>query len=399
MKEILNCKCRICGSKRLYEVITLEKMPLTDEFITQDDFGKEFLSDIVIGICSNCGITQNCNDLNMSLYYDKYEYSVGYSPLFNHFMEKLVEKTIKFFSKKNLQSVKVLEIGSGSGELLEKFKRCGVSVLGIEPSSSLCKFANKKGIPTLNSFFCYDMVENIPADFKTVDCIISCYTFDHLPDINDALQACRKILNKNGKLIIEIHDLDLIIKRKEFCLFEHEHYFYLNKETAEFVFNKNGFNIIDFNLLRNEERRANSLLIVAEPKYDDNYINLNLEIELKKVSGLKENITELINKIDAWLLNNSKYKIVAYGAGGRGVMTIAALKNYKYFNVIIDKNPKGDNIYLPKTHIPIKKPEFLINTRVDYIFVFSYGYFKEIIQELSKYGYSKKQFVSLLDFS
>jgi hypothetical protein len=40
----------------------------------------------------------------------------------------------------------------------------------------------------------------------------------------------------------------------------------------------------------------------------------------------------------------------------------------------------------------------LKNNRVDYIIIFSYGYFDEIVEELTSYGYSRDQFISLLDF-
>ena len=71
-------------------------------------------------------------------------------------------------------------------------------------------------------------------------------------------------MKDNGVLIIEVHDLDLISERNEYCLFEHEHYTYLNKETMHQFLTSNGFELITYNLLDESEKRANSLLVVAK---------------------------------------------------------------------------------------------------------------------------------------
>ncbi|MBK6641275.1 MAG: hypothetical protein IPG39_08560 [Bacteroidetes bacterium] len=103
-------------------------------------------------------------------------------------------------------------------------------------------------------------------------------------------------------------------------------------------------------------------------------------------------------RIDNWLNENKKYKIVAYGAGGRGIMTIAALANSNYIQYIVDKNPKSDNIFAPKSHLPVYGIERLAENRADKILIFSFGYYNEIVSELtSKFGYTKDQFISILE--
>ena len=393
-----NFICRLCGGSNLHEVVVLKSMPFTDEFVKKENIGKEYLNDIEIGVCSDCGITQNINDTDMANYYNDYEYSVGGSRKANKFMKILADRTKDtFFEDTSSLVPTVLEIGSGSGEQLEMFKSSGFCVIGVEPSEPLSKVANKKDILTLNNFFNDDLIKSIPSDFRELDCIISSYTFDHIPYINDTFKTINKILKDDGKLIVEVHDLDLITKRIEFCLFEHEHYIYLNKQTAMDLFRLNGFDIITFDLLSDEEKRANSLLIVAEKCRDKPLMasKVSIDVSLKLLS---EKVFENIQNIDTWLEANRDKKIAGYGCGGRGVMTLAALKNYSFVDFVVDKNPKGENIYLPKTHLPVKNIMALKNNRVDYIIIFSYGYFDEIVEELTSYGYSRDQFISLLDF-
>jgi len=396
MNSKLNDFCRVCKKQELISILNLSQMPLTDEFISKASIGKEYLSDIEIGVCNNCGVVQNLNNTEMVEYYNDYEYSVGSSKFALSFMKRLAEKIHKnFFIESKIY--KVLEIGSGSGEQLQAFNDLGCCSIGVEPSSYLTNYAQQNGIETICDFFTKDITTKLPDDFKKVDCIVSSYTFDHIQDLKETFDTVNAILNDDGVLVVEIHDLSLIVHRKEFCLFEHEHYFYLNKITAKKVFLLNGFDILTFDLLDDLYKRANSLLIVAK-KSKKHDLKINVKQEVDSITNLQLNIGSIINRIDNWLLKNADKRVVAYGAGGRGVMTIAALNNYNNFEFIVDKSPKGINIVTPKTHINVYHSEILKEERVDYIFVFSFGYLDEIMNDLSSYGYMSRQFVSLLDF-
>lgn len=389
--------CRLCGNKRFKRVILLKNMPFTDQFIGASNFGEEFLNDIEIVICESCGITQNIANINMEEYYSEYAYSVSESEFANKFMKKLAEK-IKYNYFYNVQEPSALEIGSSSGRQLKELKNLGFKTLGVEPSKYLSDFANSNDINTINSFFNENIKNLLPKDFKKVGLIISSYTFDHIQNPNDIIKNIWEMLNSNGLLVIEVHDLDLIVARNEFCLFEHEHFIYFNQRTMSKFLSNNGFKVLSFNLLSDNEKRANSLLVIAQKINEKRLFDLDISYEISAVKYLEQNIFKSIEKIDNRLIENKDKKIVAYGAGGRGVMTLAALKNSKYFNYIVDKNPKGKNLYTPKSHLKLFGIKELQNNRTDIVIIFSYGYYDEIVEELSvKYGYKKEQFVSLLE--
>lgn len=79
-------------------------------------------------------------------------------------------------------------------------------------------------------------------------------------------------------------------------------------------------------------------------------------------------------------------------------MTIAALKDYSNIQYIVDKNPKAKNIFAPKSHLPVYDISELGRTRADYILVFSFGYYNEIVAELGeKFNYRPSQFISILE--
>lgn len=386
-------KCRICSHNSLTNVLHLSDMPFTDEFISQSDLGCEFLSHIDIHICNQCGVVQNLKNIDMSDYYKDYRYSVLESRKAKNFMKDLAIKAVKKINKKNPS---VLEIGSGDGGQLIHFLNLGCQVLGFEPSEFLADLARKNGINTVTGLFEKDSAEKLPKKFrKDVDIVVLSYTFDHLPDPLEFLKEVRRVLSDNGILIIEIHDLSKITERNEYCLFEHEHFIYLNEKTAEMVANLSGFKIVDFNLVDEKLRRGNSLLFVAEKS---NY-QLKINKEKDHLTKLKRNISKEIKKLDSYVKSqvDKGYKVAGFGAGGRGVMTLAAMNTASLFSYLIDSNPKGDALFTPKSHVRVHNLSILETDPVDIIIVFSYGYLEEITNSTMEFGYKKNQIISMLD--
>ncbi len=129
-----------------------------------------------------------------------------------------------------------------------------------------------------------------------------------------------------------------------------------------------------------------------------NIYKVDINNQIKQLKNLDLKIKNAIDRIDNWLLEKKDLTIVAYVAGGRGVMTLAALKNSGIVKYIVDKNPKSQNIYAPKSHIPVYDIQELGKNRADKILVFSFGYYDEIVKEVGdEFGYLPEQFISLLN--
>jgi hypothetical protein len=166
-----------------------------------------------------------------------------------------------------------------------------------------------------------------------------------------------------------------------------------------------GYVMIDFNIVPESIRRANSLLFVATPKGSILANQALPKVELDNFEELNfydtqvQKIYQGIQNLDDYLEKNSQKgkKIAGYGAGGRGVMTLAAMNKAHYLEYLVDKKPKGQGIYCPKSEVPVFGIEKLQESPVDDIIVFSFGYLKEIQEDLQKFGYSSEQLHSMLD--
>lgn len=397
--------CRACGSPKLQRFVHLPQMPFTDDFIPATRFGHEFRADIDVFICRECLVAQTQHDVEVRCYYEDYQYSVSRSPTANRFMQ-LLARNLQASYYPECKDKKVLEIGSGDGEQLLAFKNTGCRVFGYEPSLKLCQIAEEKGIPTIQGLFSANSVDKLPVELSDVDVVMLSYTFDHLPRPRAFLSACKSILNKtDGLLVVEVHDLEKIIERREYCLFEHEHSIYLTEATAQRICRMEGFEILDFDLVRQEDRRANSLIFVATPQGsrlsarsveprtspDMSCLDLYDTVGVNVLRGIA-NLEQFVE-----IKTARGRKLAGYGAGGRGVMSLAAMCNASKLRYLVDKKPKRPSLVAPKSGISLVGVDSLRSDPVDDVLVFSFGYMAEIQAELALCGYKPEQFHSLLD--
>lgn len=398
--------CRICNSTNLKKVISFENMPLTEDFVHESEIGTEFLANNDIYFCQDCHTVQTQHDVDFSEYYkDFYQYSVGSSPTASRFMAALASELVDKYFESN-HHLKVLEVGSGDGGQLLPFKQMGCQVLGYEPSSKSVEAAQAQGIPTIQGLFDKNSVKQLPEEFQTVDIILLSYTFDHLPEPVEFLRTAHSILHpQRGVLVVEVHNLERIFERREFCLFEHEHSIYLTRATAQSLLEREGFKAIDFDIVPEEIRRANSLIFVATPSNSALQslqvppIHISEYTQLSFYEKQAQEITQGIENLDRFVsqvIQNGE-TIAGYGAGGRGVATLAAMTQSKQMSYLIDKNPHGDNLYTPKSNLPIFGLEKLHQSPVDHVLVFSFGYINEIKEDLKPLGYKSQQIHSMID--
>ena len=399
MSTDVRVNCRICGNGFAQSpILNLAQMPLTDEF--RSPYAKEhgYLADIRIYQCQHCGIVQNPDDFDHDSYYLDYQYSSGHSEHTHKFMTGYASVVYELFEKNAQRAArKILEIGSGDGEQLVKFKELARSeVKGIEPSKYLAKIAEKKGVPTEVALF---GAGSLSDEYGTYDICLSSYTFDHVRSPIEYLKASYELLSEEGLVAIEVHNLEKIIQRSEYCLFEHEHTVYLTAHCAEKIFNLAGFEVIAVDPLPDSVTRANSLIVVGKKRAPKAVLQAKNSNQIPGLDQLPGTIAGLVSRIETYANSLPKNEhLVGFGVGGRGVMTLAALSNFARFNAMLDSNYDGKQLLTPKTGIPIFGPSSFAQWRDANCLVFSYGYFDEIQQSLINAGFDKAKIVSLAEF-
>ena len=390
--------CRICEKKLSKKILSLKDMPLTDDLIEADKQNrKEYIKDINIYSCDHCGTVQNPDDFDHHAHYRDYQYSSGYSDFTKNFMKEYAKETLEAFKRVNGRVAEsALEIGSGDGQQLMQYKSFGIeNLMGVEPSEYLTKIARENEIETENVLF---GTETLNRFDKNYDICLSSYTLDHVRQPIDYFTASYQLLVDGGILALEVHDLNKIVDRTEFCLFEHEHTIYMSPSDICYLLEQSGFSIISVNPLSSKIVRGNSMIVIAQKNMKPDY-NFVRKIRQPYLENLQNRVFSTIEKIDNWIDSlPSSARLTGFGAGGRGVMTIAALSKHERIEALFDSNYESEKYLTPKTRVPIVGQNEWHNYKDTYCIIFSFGYYNEIVQNLISKGFDKKKIISLLDF-
>jgi SAM-dependent methyltransferase len=136
-----------------------------------------------------------------------------------------------------------LDIGCGTGEFLNACQQAGFKAKGVEPS----KIARDQAINNYN----LSVSENTNLEqFKgdTFDSISMWHVLEHIPNLIKTITEFKRILNKNGKIIIAVPNhksWDSSYYSEFWAAWDVPiHLWHFSKETIELLFNKNGFKLI-----------------------------------------------------------------------------------------------------------------------------------------------------------
>lgn len=95
--------------------------------------------------------------------------------------------------------LRVLEIGSGYGDLLIYLKDRGCEVLGIDPSPEAAEAGRRLGVE-IRVGFVADL--KLPAD--SFDAVVMCHSLEHVPDPNVELAEVARLLAPHGRFHLAV---------------------------------------------------------------------------------------------------------------------------------------------------------------------------------------------------
>ena len=386
--------CRLCGSGQVRRFLSFPETPFFDEVIPRERIGQEFLAQMDVYWCADCGSVQSQHDVNVTTYYADYQYVASDSPFIRQFMEKLARETWDRFKLK--EGDNVLEVGAADGYQLACFKELGARVLGFEPAENLCELARKRGVQVTTDLFTAERVQRIPDEFRPAQAFVLLHTFDHLLDPGPFLEAVKLVLDpERGVLVLEVHDLREIIRRRETSLFGHEHATFLHLQTMKRLLERHGLMLLDANFIPENQRRGNSMLIAAGLK--GCALQPALDLDLEEFSWLDkwstyEAFAVTIERSFRRLREAVREKVASgkrvagYGAWGRGVTTLTmAGLTASDIVFVCDRNAALHGKFTPGSRIPIASPAQILEQLPDEVIVFNYGYLDEIREQLAAY--------------
>ena len=395
--------CRICGITEVAPFLELPPLPITGAFLRRQD-ADEFLYPIRLFVCPNCGTVQTQHNIAFSDYYDDYAYTIATSAFASTFAKALAETVCARNGIK--RGSRILEIGSGDGTQLGYFKALGMDVLGFEPSSILTKVAIGNGVPTIKALYSLEASMQIPDRERRFQLVLLTHVLDHLPSQKEFLASLTPILDPDdGLLLIEVHDFEQTFIHKEYCLFQHEHTVYPTAATLQRMFESIGLCVVDVGVLPEEIKRAHSLMVLATPLTSRHAARRMAEIPLGPMGSLEQlkifgkDVERTMDRVRQYIRRRREQgkSLAAFGAGGRGIMTLAATARPGDLAYICDSSDAHQSMYTPGARIKIVSPPMTEERPVSEIIVCSYGYIDEIRNQLSAHTRRGGRITSLLD--
>jgi len=237
MEEIK--QCLICGNDKFSEFLECK-----DYFLSNETFK--------IVECNKCGFTfinPRPEHSHLHRYYDSPEY-ISHSGTNKGIVNSIYKKVRKHTHKNKMKLISkysngntILDIGCGSGELLDLFNQNNWETIGIEPNPNARNFAKLEyGLEVNDEPF----ISNISD--KSKDAITMWHVLEHVSGLNGRMLELKRILKDNGVLFIAVPNrlsYDAIHYQKYWAAYDvPRHLYHFTPDTMKKLLDKFNFSVV-----------------------------------------------------------------------------------------------------------------------------------------------------------
>ena len=380
---LLKCykfECRSCGNEKLKRVISLGYQPLANNLLKKKTDQPE-LYPLEVNYCDNCHNCQLSIAVDPKKMFSNYLYTSSTSKVFREHFEKSAKKYIKEFKLKKKSYI--IDVGSNDGIALTPFQNLGFkNILGIEPAKNLAKLANKKRIKTFNGFL---SIKNLRKIKKGADIILASNVFAHSDNLKEMAECMKRLIKKDGTIIIEVQYLLNTLKDLTFDNIYHEHYNYWSLTSLVNFFKQ--FNLEIYNVEKIQTHGGSIRIYVKKTRTK---INKNVKSLLKEEEkfGIKKyktykNFADKIYKIKSNVINNlnkikkENKKIIGYGSPAKATTALNFFGVKDQIDFIIEDNKLKHGKFVPGVKIPIL-PKDKVKNKLPVVLVLAWNFFEDI---------------------
>jgi SAM-dependent methyltransferase len=117
--------------------------------------------------------------------------------VWNEFLEGPSSEDVTLAAIAQAEPRRVLEVGSGWGELAESIGRTtGAQVIACDLSPRMVELARARGVRALVA-----SAQNLPFDDRVFDAVVANAMLYHLPDLDRGLEELARVLTDDGRLV------------------------------------------------------------------------------------------------------------------------------------------------------------------------------------------------------
>jgi 2-polyprenyl-3-methyl-5-hydroxy-6-metoxy-1,4-benzoquinol methylase len=385
-------RCRLCGAGLQCVFCDLGMSPIANNYLSAEQIRQmELFYPLRALVCEECLLVQVEEFETPTEIFSDYAYFSSYSTTWIEHARGYVDMAIERFGLG--ASSRVVEVASNDGYLLRHFAERGVPVLGVEPAANVAAVANQQGISTVVEFFGAEMAERLAADGRA-DLVVGNNVLAHVPDLNDFVAGLATVLAPGGTITIEVPHLLRLIEERQFDTIYHEHFSYFSLTTVVRVFARHGLEVFDVEELATHggslrlyachaaENRACSDRVVELREREQRAGLLDLETYSRFAAAVAEEKRAILALLID--LKRQGKTIVGYGAPAKGntLLNFCGIGT-DFLEYTVDRNPAKQGCYLPGSHVPIRPPEAIAESRPDVVLILPWNLREEIMRQLA----------------
>jgi len=291
------------------------------------------------------------------------------------------QKTIfqKYIQAEISKNFKVVEIGSGNGQIIKNLANDNPKCSFIASDYNLYFKTSYKNLTKINGD-----LHNYKID--KIDLFFSSHVFEHIENINVHMKYVYNNLNYGGKYLIAIPLFEEWIKNQNLNSFSQEHPIYPFEIDLDYLFESYGFKkcnstkFLDHSLFVTYEKsnqKMQNLQYLSENSHKSKIIHLNKFVDKLKL------LKDLLLKV-----SKRHKKIVIWGANTSTQVLISLLDelNFSHSNLmIVDNSNLKIGGYLFGTEIKINSPSDISNLTADDSVIIMLGVFDdEVVMQCRK---------------
>jgi SAM-dependent methyltransferase len=386
-------RCRFCEAVLRLTVVDLGMSPLCESYLRLEQLRQmEPFYPLHVFACERCGLVQLDELASAEEIFGEYAYFSSYSTTWVDHARRYVD-AIRARLALDSDDL-VVEIASNDGYLLKHFLGTGIPILGIDPAANVAQAAEERGVPTRVAFFGRELAERLVADGKQASLVVGNNVLAQVPDLNDFVAGIRRLLRDGGTATFEVPHLLRLLEGVQYDTIYHEHFSYFSLATLVVILRAHDLVVYDVEEIATH---GGSLRVYAQPfggRHEETP-RVGGVLEQERAAGLgsadryrrfsadveesKRALLELLIR-----LRRGGNHIAGYGAPGKG----NTLLNYcgirtDLIEFTVDRNPYKQGKYTPGTHIPIRPPEAIAETRPGYVVVLPWNLADEISEQLA----------------
>jgi 2-polyprenyl-3-methyl-5-hydroxy-6-metoxy-1,4-benzoquinol methylase len=381
MKQAI--KIPVCPESEVIPLIEMQSMPVHCNVLwpTREAALNAPRGSIRLGYFTACGHVYNLDfDPSLMEYTQEYENSLHFSPRFQEYAESLADGLVE---KYDLYDKDIVEIGAGKGDFL--IMMCGMHGnrgWGYDPT-----YVPDEEYTAPNVTFIQDFYTEKYTDQKA-DLIICRHVLEHIEDPDAFVAQVRRAVGDGQETVVFFEVPNSLWTLRQLGIWDiiYEHCSYFSPLSLAHVFRNNGFRVLDVKQVFGGQ----FLTIEAIPDEKPDFPEITTELTALRADA-EAFATNYRNKHQAWTETLSRLTAegkrgVVWGAGSKGVTFLNAMPNSDSIDYIVDINPRKQGKFVAGTGQLIVPPEYLKESKPDFIIIMNANYREEISGMLREIG-------------